>query len=110
MIGHEAQRAVSSAPSPSDTRRPYRFLVPTLAETSALARERRALSFLEIKGPGMDEEVAPMLTTADLWDDVVYLHHRNSEGRARGPRPQGRQYQPSPDGGPGGGAAGQLLR
>ena len=66
--------------------RPYRFRAPTLAETFALARERRALLFLEIKGRGMDEEVARMLTAADLWDHVVYVHHRNSDALRSDPR------------------------
>lgn len=59
---------------------------PTLAAVLALARERAALLHLDIKEPGIQDDVAAMLDQADVWDHVVEINDYNSDRIRSAPR------------------------
>ncbi len=50
-----------------------RTRIPTLAAVLTLARERAALLHLDVKEPGLEEDIARMLDEADMWDHVVHI-------------------------------------
>ncbi len=50
-----------------------RTRIPTLAAVLTLARQRCALLHLDVKEPGLDEDIARMLEEADMWDHVVHI-------------------------------------
>ncbi|HMQ16352.1 MAG TPA: glycerophosphodiester phosphodiesterase family protein [Phycisphaerae bacterium] len=52
---------------------------PTLAAALALARDRVALLHLDIKEPGIQDDIAAMLDQADVWDHVVEINDYNSD-------------------------------
>jgi hypothetical protein len=47
---------------------------PTFAALLTLARQRAMLLHLDVKEPGVDEQVAQMLDAADAWDHVVAIN------------------------------------
>lgn len=52
---------------------------PTLAALLVLARERAMLLHLDIKEPGIQNEVAQMLEKMDMWDHIVTVNRRNAD-------------------------------
>jgi hypothetical protein len=61
---------------------------PTLAALLALARQRAMLLHLDIKEPGLEEDIARLLDKADAWDHVVHVNPNpgNSEKLRADPR------------------------
>jgi hypothetical protein len=59
---------------------------PTLAAVLALARARAALLHLDIKEPGIQDQIAAVLDRADLWDHVVQINDYNSDRIRSDPR------------------------
>lgn len=53
--------------------------VPTLAAFLVLARERAMLIHLDVKEPGLQEEIARMLDEADMWDHLVEVNWGNAD-------------------------------
>jgi hypothetical protein len=53
--------------------------VPTLAAFLTLARSRAMLIHLDVKEPGLQEEIARMLDEADMWDHIVEVNAGNAE-------------------------------
>ncbi|NLH74581.1 MAG: glycerophosphodiester phosphodiesterase family protein [Verrucomicrobia bacterium] len=58
--------------------RPQAGLVPTFAALLDLARERIMLLHLDLKVPGIEDEVARLLDAADAWDHVVFVNETNA--------------------------------
>jgi hypothetical protein len=53
--------------------------VATLAETLLLHREIPGLIHLDIKKPGIDDEIAEFLDALDMWDHIILANDANSE-------------------------------
>ncbi len=60
--------------------------IPTLASLLALARQRAMLLHLDLKEPGMEDEVARLLDEADMWDAVVGLNIQNAGALLANPK------------------------
>jgi hypothetical protein len=60
--------------------------MPTLAAFLALARQRAMLLHLDIKEPGLDDDIKALLDAADVWDHVVSINDYNSEKLRTDPR------------------------
>ncbi|MEW6251860.1 MAG: glycerophosphodiester phosphodiesterase family protein [Planctomycetota bacterium] len=74
---------------------------PTLAAVLALARDRAALLHLDIKEAGIENDVAAMLTQADVWDHVVEVNNYNADRIRADPRLRLMSYKGwLPEGGP----------
>ncbi|MDH7502626.1 MAG: glycerophosphodiester phosphodiesterase family protein [Verrucomicrobiota bacterium] len=58
--------------------RPLAGLVPTFAALLDLARERIMLLHLDLKVPGIEDDVARLLDAADAWDHVVFINETNA--------------------------------
>jgi caffeoyl-CoA O-methyltransferase len=52
---------------------------PTLAAFLALARQRCMLLHLDVKEPGLQDEIIAMFDEADVWDHVVEVNAGNAE-------------------------------
>jgi len=50
-----------------------RTRMPTLAAVLTLARQRAALLHLDVKEPGLEDEIERLLDEADVWDHVVHI-------------------------------------
>ena len=61
-------------------------LFPTLASTLALARQRAMLLHLDIKEPGIADEIAKLLDEADMWDAVVSINASSSGSLPSNPK------------------------
>ncbi len=59
---------------------------PTFAAVLALARQRAMLLHLDMKEPGLEDDVAKMLDEADMWDHVVSVNPYNSEKLRANPK------------------------
>lgn len=59
---------------------------PTFAAVLELARQRGMLLHLDVKEPGLDAQIAKMLTEADTWDHVVGVNNVNAPELGRDPR------------------------
>jgi hypothetical protein len=53
--------------------------IPTLASCLLLARQRAALLHLDVKEPGLQDDIERMLDQADVWDHIVYVNAGNAE-------------------------------
>ncbi len=60
--------------------------IPTLAAVLELARKRAMLLHLDIKEPGLEQDIARLLDAGDLWDHVVSINDYNSAGLRRNPK------------------------
>ncbi len=80
---YELLRRPLKAPygSADDTTRP-----PTLAAFLALARQRAMLLHLDIKEPGLEDDIKSLLDAANVWDHVVHINDYNSEKLRADPR------------------------
>lgn len=61
-------------------------LVPSFAALLDLARERAMLLHLDLKVPGIEDEVARLLDEADAWDHVVYVNEANAQRLRQHPK------------------------
>ncbi|MBN1420640.1 MAG: PD40 domain-containing protein [Planctomycetes bacterium] len=52
---------------------------PTLAALLSLARERAMLLHLDVKEPGLQDEIIAMLDAADVWDHLVEVNAGNAD-------------------------------
>lgn len=52
--------------------------IPTLASFLALARQRAMLVHLDLKEPGMADEISEMLDRYDMWDSIVAINTQNA--------------------------------
>jgi hypothetical protein len=77
LLGHRFRRIFG--PADADTR------IPTLAAVLVLARQRAALLHLDVKEPGIEDDIEKMLDAADVWDQVVSINTYNTERLRRHP-------------------------
>ena len=59
---------------------------PTFAAVLELARTRAMLLHLDIKEPGLEEDIATLLDQADAWDQVVSVNTYNATNLLRHPK------------------------
>lgn len=59
---------------------------PTLAALLVLARQRAALLHLDIKEPGLQDDIARLLDEADVWDHIVEINNYNADKLLADPR------------------------
>jgi hypothetical protein len=78
-------------------RNPGRFgdecRIPTLVEVFELHRKYAGLMHLDIKRPGLDRDIADLLTRMDMWDHVAYCNMDNGGVILKDPRLKLRQYK-----------------
>ena len=60
--------------------------IPTLAAALEVARQRAMLLHLDVKEPGLDDDIARLLDAADAWDHVVHVNDYNSERLRTNPK------------------------
>ncbi len=58
--------------------RPGSGRMPTFAALLELARQRAMLLHLDVKEPGLDDDIAGLLDAADAWDHVVAVNRDNA--------------------------------
>ncbi len=71
LLGHRFRRIFG--PAGEDTR------IPTLAAVLVLAQQRAALLHLDVKEPGLEDDIRKMFDAADVWDHVVEVNTYNTE-------------------------------
>lgn len=64
-----------------------RTRIPTLAAVLMLVRQRAALLHLDIKEPGLEDDIVRLFDAADVWDHVVEVNRYNSDKLLRERRP-----------------------
>jgi hypothetical protein len=52
--------------------------IPTLTAVLELARRRAMLLHLDVKEPGLEEDIARLLDAADMWNHIVEINPRNA--------------------------------
>ena len=52
--------------------------IPTLAAVLELARRRAMLLHLDVKEPGLEQDIATLMDTADMWDHIVQINESNA--------------------------------
>jgi hypothetical protein len=57
--------------------------IPTLAAVLELARQRAMLLHLDVKEPGLEQDIAKLLDAADMWDHVVSINEANATALRR---------------------------
>jgi glycerophosphoryl diester phosphodiesterase len=60
--------------------------IPTLAAVLELTRQRGMLLHLDVKEPGLEEEIARLLDAADMWDHVVEINEWNATALRQNPK------------------------
>ena len=60
--------------------------IPTLAAVFELARQRAMLLHLDIKEPGLEEDIARLLNDGDIWDHVVEVNDYNAAELRKNPK------------------------
>jgi uncharacterized protein len=60
--------------------------IPTLASVLELARERAMLLHLDVKEPGLEEDITKLLDAADMWDHVVEINEWNASSLRKHPK------------------------
>ncbi|MGB9623466.1 MAG: glycerophosphodiester phosphodiesterase family protein [Phycisphaerae bacterium] len=78
LLAHRFRRIFG--PAGEDTR------IPTLAAVLVLARQRAALLHLDVKEPGLEDDIQKMFDAADVWDHVVEINTYNTERLRRHPK------------------------
>lgn len=66
--------------------RPVGGTPPSFVQVLDLVRQRAALLHLDLKEPGLEEEVARWLEAADAWDHVVAVNASHASSLVRDPR------------------------
>lgn len=59
--------------------------IPPLAAVLELARERAMLLHLDVKEPGLEEDIARLLDAADVWDHIVEINEGNATALRKNP-------------------------
>lgn len=67
--------------------------IPTLVSVFELARQRAALLHLDVKEPGLEEDIARLLDAADLWDHIVEVNPGNAESIRGSPKARLLRYK-----------------
>jgi hypothetical protein len=67
--------------------------IPTLAAVLELARQRAMLLHLDVKEPGLEEDIAKLLDAADVWDHVVEINEGNATTLRKSPKAQRLAYK-----------------
>jgi len=70
-----------------------RACIPTLAALLTLARDRAMLLHLDVKEPGLQDEILRLIERADLWEHLVEVNAGNAEGIRHHARVQLLQYK-----------------
>lgn len=73
--------------------RPASGSVPSFVQLLDLARQRAVLLHLDVKEPGLDDDLARWLEAADCWDHVVAVNADTAPQLARDPRIRGLRYK-----------------
>lgn len=60
--------------------------IPTLAAVLELARQRDMLLHLDVKEPGLEDEITRLLDDADVWDHVVAINESNAAALRKNPK------------------------
>ena len=60
--------------------------IPTLAAVLELARRRTMLLHLDVKEPGLEEDIARLLDAADAWDHIVEINQGNATALRENPK------------------------
>lgn len=60
--------------------------IPTLAAVLELARQRAMLLHLDVKEPGLEDDIARLLETADVWDHVVAINENHALALRKNPK------------------------
>jgi hypothetical protein len=60
--------------------------IPTLAEVFELHRQHGGLLVLDVKRPGLDDEIADLLQQADMWDHIIGVNTETAPKLAKDPR------------------------
>lgn len=60
--------------------------IPTLAAVLELARQRAMLLHLDVKEPGLEDDIARLLDAADVWDHVVQINQWNATALRQNPK------------------------
>jgi SSS family transporter len=66
---------------------------PTFASVLTLARQRAMLLHLDVKEPGLEEEIGRQLDAAHAWDHVTAINTANAASLAKDPRFAGLRYK-----------------
>jgi hypothetical protein len=69
--------------------------IPTLVEVLELHRRHAGFIHLDIKRPGLDQEIADLVTRMDMWDHVAYCNDENAGAIVSDPRLKLRRYKGS---------------
>jgi CubicO group peptidase (beta-lactamase class C family) len=68
--------------------------IPTLAAVLQLARQRAMLLHLDVKEPGLEDDIAMLLDAADVWDHVVAINESNAAALRKNPKVHLLAYKP----------------
>jgi hypothetical protein len=60
--------------------------IPTLAALLELARQRAMLLHLDVKEPGLENDIARLLDAADVWDHVAAINESNAAMLRKNPK------------------------
>ena len=60
--------------------------IPTLAALLQLARQRAMLLHLDVKEPGLQDEIARLLDEADVWNHIVAINESNAAALRKNPK------------------------
>jgi|GEM_PF-1217169 len=60
--------------------------IPTLASVLEFARRRAMLLHLDVKEPGLEEDIAKLLDAADVWDHIVQINVGNATTLRKNPK------------------------
>jgi hypothetical protein len=83
---------LASLPFLSNKNRPQ-TRVPTFVAFLALARERDILMHLDVKEPGLQDELIRLFDEADMWDHIVEVNGGNAERIRNHPKVKLRKYK-----------------
>jgi len=67
--------------------------IPTLAAALELARQRAMLLHLDVKEPGLEDDIARLLDSADMWDDIVEINAENATALRESPKARRLAYK-----------------
>lgn len=73
--------------------RPAGGTPPSFVQLLDLVRQRAALLHLDVKEPGLEDDLGHWLDAADVWDHVVAVNEANAPRLARDPRVQPLRYK-----------------
>ena len=60
--------------------------IPTFAAVLEIARQRAMLLHLDVKEPGLEDDIVKMLGAADVWDLVVAINESNAAALRKNPK------------------------